>query len=76
MLTHTHDLGDDGNLGPLDTENLGQFLEVYGGSFADAEYGIPQPGHAQVPELLVEKRFPQLRREKRDVLDNCLPNTP
>lgn len=76
MLTHAHNLGNDGNLGPLNTKNFSQFLEVYCSSFAYAEYGVPQPGHAQVPELLVEKWFPQLRCEKRNVLDNRLPNTP
>jgi hypothetical protein len=76
MLAHAYDLGNDGDLGPLDTKNLSQFLEIYSSGFAYAEYGVSQPGHAQVSKLLVEKRFPQLRCEKRDVLDDRLPDTP
>lgn len=76
MLTHADDLGNDGDLCPLNTKDFGQFLEIYGRGFAYAEYGVSQPGHAQVSKLLVEERFPQLGCEKGNVLDDRLPNTP
>lgn len=46
MLAHAHNLGDNSNLGPINTEDLRQFLQIDGSSFTYAEYGIPQPGHA------------------------------
>ena len=40
MLTHAYDLGNDGNLGPLDTKDFGQLLEVCSSGFTYAEYGV------------------------------------
>lgn len=46
MLTHGHDLGDNGIIGPLDTENFGKFLQVLSGRFTDREDRIAEPAHA------------------------------
>lgn len=40
VSAHGDDLGYDGFIGPLDTENLGQFLQVLGTGFTDAEDGV------------------------------------
>jgi hypothetical protein len=60
MLTHTHDLGDNLNLRPIDTKDFRQFLEVDGCRFTYTEDRVTQPRHAQIPELFVEERFAEL----------------
>lgn len=76
MLTHANNLGNDGNLCPFDTKDFGQLLEVCSSGFAYAKHSVSQPGHTQVPELVVEKWFAQLRCEKRNILDDRLPDAP
>jgi len=60
MLAHAHNLGDNSNLGPINTEDFRQFLQIDGSSFTYAEDSISQPGHTQIPKLFVKERFPKL----------------
>jgi hypothetical protein len=76
VLAHSHDLGDDRIVGPLDTEDLSKLLQILGGCLADRENGVAEPAHAQAAELLVEELYAKLRRKKGNVFDNGQPNTP
>jgi hypothetical protein len=76
MLTHGHDLGDNGIIGPLDTENFSEFLQVLSGRFTDREDGIAEPAHAQAAKLLVEELHAELRRQKWDVFDDGQSHAP
>lgn len=76
MLAHLDDLGQNGSLGPIDTENVGQLFQVDRGRLSDAKDGVSQPGHAEAPELFVEKLHAELRCEEGNVLDDGLTNTP
>lgn len=55
MLTHGHDLWYNCVIRPLNTENLGQLLQVLSGCFSDGEDGVAQPAHTQAAELLVKE---------------------
>lgn len=76
MLAHGHNLGDNGIVGPLDTENFGQFLQVLRRSFSDRKNSVTEPAHAQAAELLVKELDAKLRREKGNVFDNGQTHTP
>lgn len=55
MLTHGHDLGYDGFSRPVDTEDLGQSLQIIGTGLTDAEDGIAEPAHAKTAQLLIKE---------------------
>jgi hypothetical protein len=76
MLTHGHDLGDNCLVGPLNTENLRELLQVLGRSLTDGENGVTEPAHAQAAELLVEELDAELRGKKGNVFDNSETDTP
>ena len=61
MRSHGNHLGHNLRSSPLYTEYLRQFLQIDSCGLPNAVYGIPQPGHAQARELLIEKVFAQLR---------------
>jgi hypothetical protein len=69
MLAHSHDLGDNGIVGPLDAKDLGQLLEVLGRRLTDREDGVAEPA-------LIKELHTQLRCEKRNVFDDGQSNTP
>ena len=72
---HAHNLGNDGSLRPLYTEDLSQIPQVDGCRFSDAVDGIPQPRHAKVAKLLVKHGFAELLGQQGDILDDRLPDT-
>lgn len=76
MLPHGHHLGDNGFLGPLDTEDLCELLQVLSSSFSDREDGIAQPSHAKITQLLIEELDAQLAGEKGDVFDDGKTHAP
>lgn len=76
MCSHRHNLGDDGFVRPLHTEDLCKLLEVVGCRLADREYGVTQPAHAQSSKLFVEEPNTQLACQERDVFDDGQANTP
>jgi hypothetical protein len=76
VLAHGHDLGDNRLVGPLNTENLGELLQVLCRGLTDRENGVAQPAHAQAAELLIEELDAKLRGKKRDVFDDGQTNAP
>jgi hypothetical protein len=76
VLSHGHNLRDDRALSPFYSENFCELSQILSGSFSDREDSVPEPAHAQVAELFVEKLDTQLTSEKRDVLDDSKPNSP
>jgi len=76
VLAHLDDLRQDGPLGPIDAKDVGQLFQIDRGRFSNAKHGIAQPGHAQAPELFVEKLHAELRSEQGNVLDDGLTDTP
>jgi len=76
MLAHGHDLGDDCFVGPLNTENLRELLQILSRSLANGENGITEPAHAQAAELLVEELDAELRGKKGNVFDDSETDTP
>lgn len=76
MLAHGHDLGDDGLVGPLNTEDLCELLQVLGRSLADGENSVAEPAHAQTAELFVKELDAELRSKKGNVFDDCETDTP
>lgn len=61
MRSHSYHLGHNLRSSPLYTEYLRQLLQINGCSLPNAVYSVPQPGHAQARELLIEEVFAQLR---------------
>jgi hypothetical protein len=76
MLTHGHDLRDNGIARPLNTEDFRKLLEVLSRSFTDRENRVAKPAHAQAAQLLVEEFDAKLRCEQRNVFDDCEPDAP
>lgn len=76
VVTHGEDLGDDGDLGPVDAKDLGELAQVDRRGLADAEDGVAEPVHAEVTELVVEELDAELLGEEGDVLDDRLAHAP
>jgi hypothetical protein len=76
VLAHSHDLGYNGLVRPLDAEHFGQFLEILSRGLTDREDGVTEPAHTQAAELLVEELDAELRCEKRNVFDDGQSNAP
>ena len=76
VVAHGEDLGDDGDLGPVDAKNLGELAEVDRRGLTDGEDWVAEPVHAEVPELVVKELDAELLREEGDVLDNGLAHAP
>jgi len=70
MLTHRHNLRYDGLISPLDTKDLGKFLQVLGRGFSNGEDSVAEPAHAQAAELLVKELDTKLRSEKGYVFND------
>lgn len=76
MLAHGHDFGYDGIVGPFDTKDLGELLEVLGGSLTDREDSVAKPAHTETAQLLVEEFDAELRGEKGNVFNDRQPHAP
>lgn len=76
MLTHGHDLGDDCLVGPFNTENFCELLQVLSRSLTNGENGVTQPAHAQAAKLLVEELDAKLRGKEGNVFDDSETDTP
>jgi hypothetical protein len=76
VLAHGQHFRDDSVARPVDSEDLGQLLEIYGCSLADGEDGVTEPRHAEVTELVVEEADAELSSQERNVLDDGLAHTP
>lgn len=76
MVTHSHNLGDDSLARPIDAEHLGELFQVVCGCFADGEYGVTEPAHAEAAQLLVEELYTQLAGKQWDVFDNGKSHSP
>jgi hypothetical protein len=61
VLAHSHHLRNNGIIGPLNAENLGQLLQVLGRRLTDREDGVAKPAHAQAAELLIKELYTELR---------------
>ena len=55
MLSHGHNLGNNGLARPFDSEYFSQLFEVLSSSLSYREDGIAEPAHAEVAEFLVEE---------------------
>lgn len=75
-LDQREHLRDDVLLRPLGAELLGEAAEVVRCRLADRVHLVPEPGQAQLPELVVEELHAQLAREERDVLDDGEADAP
>ena len=71
-MTHRHDLGNDCLVGPFNTENLGELLQVLGRSLTDGENSVTELAHTQTAELLVEELDAELRGKKGNVFVDLL----
>lgn len=76
MLAHGHNLGNNRLVGPFNTEDFGELLQVLGGGFTDGENSVAQPAHAQAAELLVKELDAKLRGEEGYVFDDGEANAP
>lgn len=76
MLAHCHDLGDDRFVGPFNTEDFSELLQVLCRGFTDRKHSVTQPAHAQAAELLIKELDAELRGEEGDIFDNGEANTP
>lgn len=76
MLAHRHNLGNDCLVGPFNTEDFSELLQVLGRRFTDGENSVAQPAHAQAAKLLVEELYAELRGEEGDVFDDSEANAP
>lgn len=70
LTTQGHHFRDDSLPGPVDTEHFGELLQILCRSFSNGEYGIPEPAHAEIAQLLVKELHSQLLREERDIFDD------
>ena len=76
MLPHPHYLRDDRNFSPFHAKDFCQFLQVDRGRLSNAINGIPQPGHAKISQLFIEKYFAKLVCQQRYVFYDGLPDAP
>lgn len=76
VLAHGHDFGNDGFVGPLDAEYLGELLEILSGGLTDGENGITEPAHAKTAQLLIEEFYAELRGQEGDVFDDGEAHAP
>ena len=61
---------------PLNAKYHRELLQVLNSSSPDSRHGIRQPSNAHLGEAVFEKCRAELRREERDVLDDCEPHAP
>lgn len=76
MLTHSHNLGDNGALGPLHPKHFRQLSQVGGSCLPNGEDCVTEPSHAKIAELFIEELDAQLTAEERDIFDDGKADSP
>ena len=76
MCAHGHNLGNDGGFSPFNTKDICQFLQIDGSCFSDTEYGVAQPRHAEVAQLLIKEGHSELIGQQGNIFDDRLPDAP
>ena len=76
VLAHGHDFWNNRLARPIDTKNLGELLEILGGSFSYREDRVREPVHAEIAKLLVKELDAKLRCKKWNVFNDCETNAP
>ena len=76
VLPHSHDLGNDGLIGPVNAKYFSELLEILGGCFSDGKDGVAEPAHAQGAELLVKELNAKLTCQEGDIFDDGKSNPP
>jgi hypothetical protein len=76
VLSHSHDLGNNGFICPFHSKDFCELLEVLRSCLSDGEDGVAQPTHTEVAELLIEKLDAELASKKRDIFYDGEADTP
>ena len=76
MLSHGHNLGNNGVLGPFHTKHLCELPKVLGGRFSNRENSITKPTHTEVAKLFIEELNSELTGKKRNIFNYGKTNSP